>query len=171
MRVFKMVAIFVMQFVLFGCGSDSGDLAANLQPVTQSIAYNYVTPGNSLPDIMYNESITISGTTMTVTRNGGVKVNSGMWTIVLKQDELTNINDLLALTIKPDVKDYVNDNMVYDAPSSNLFIGNAKEFHYEMVVDPITNKNQWHQFPIEATNLVSNLEKLMIAHIGDRYKQ
>lgn len=174
MNFIKILVMSLFLSLLCSCGSTSSNTSSTatteLIPVAKSVVYNNVTPGNSLPDIFYNETIIISGTTMKVTRIGGAKVNSGTWTIDLNQVELTEINNLLSLAESQTVEDYVSDNMIYDGPDSNLLIGDLKAFHYGMVVDPISNKNQWHQFPIEATNLVSNIENLMIAYIGNRYK-
>lgn len=170
----NIMVVTLFSLFLCSCGSSSKSTSsispAELKPVSKSVAYNNVTPGNGLPDILYNESITISGTTMKVTRNGGAQVNSGAWTIELKQVELTKIDDLLSLADNPSVKDYISDNMLYDGPNSNLLIGDSKVFLDGMAIDPISNKNQLHQFPIEATNLHSYIESLMITYVGNRYK-
>jgi len=174
MGIIKTIMTSLLVLSCCSCGSNDNanpiPLAKDLKSVDQSIAYDDTTPGNASQDIMYTESWLISSATMTVTRSGGAQVNSGAWAIELNQDEVTDINAHIALVTNPEVKDYVNDYILYDGPCTNLNIGAVKKFHYGMVADPITNTSQWHQFPAEADNLVSYLEQLMIAHIGDQYK-
>ena len=173
MDYIKLLVMSFFLWILCSCGSTSGSTfttTAELTSVSKAVVYNYVAPGNSLPDIFYDETITLSGSTMNITRNGGSQINSGTWTIVLNNFELNKINDLLTLAVNPAVEDYINDTMVFDTQNSNLLIGDSKVFHYGMVIDPLSHKNQWHQFPIEATNLVSYIEELILAHVGSRYR-
>jgi hypothetical protein len=138
--------------------------------VSQSIAYHFETPSNASPELRYSESWHISAATMTITRNGGTGINSGAWTIALSQDEIKDINAYLTLIMDPAVVDSVYGVTVDDGPITNLFIGgDMKEFHHEMVTDPITNVSQWHEFPAEVSDFVAYIDQLMTEHIGDRY--
>ena len=170
----KILMLFLLSSIISSCGSTSGSTTTaypfEIAPVSTSIVYNYVTPGNGLSDISYNETITLSGVTMNVTRNGGVQVNSGAWTINLNQSEIAAINSLLSLEDNQAVKDGISDTILYDGQNSSLLIGDSKMFHQGMVIDLTSNKNQLHQFPMEVTTLISNIENLMIAYSGDRYK-
>lgn len=158
MRIIKALTLFLVFIFCSSCGSSD----RNNVGVTHSVAYKSSTPGNGAPDITYIEAITLSGDTMTVVRSGGEKVRSGTWQITLKSSEVTKINGMILQATQPEVTDKVSTNIFYDVSSLSLEIGN-KSFQSGMV------DNQLHEFPTEASTLVTYLEELMNMYCGNRY--
>lgn len=171
----KIVNFFnVILFLAHLCSCSSNTDNSNSAPpvskaVAQQITYIYVTPGNGLPDVSYNERIVISGNLMTVARDGGVNVNSGTWIFDLKQTEVTDINKLLSLASKPEVMDQLYDDIHFDGGDESLRIGNLKTFNVGIFTDT-SGTTQRHAFPLAANNLVGYLVQLMNSNCGDKYK-
>ena len=110
----------------------------------------------------YTESITVSGSTMTVVRSGGAGVLSGKWQVGLKSSEIAIINGMGLQATQPEVTDKVSTNIIYDVPSLFLQIGN-KAFQSGIV------DNQLHEFPTEAATLATYIGELMNMYCGSRY--
>jgi hypothetical protein len=158
MHIIKTLALILMLIFCSSCGSSE----TNNDHVTQSISYKSSPPGNSTPEMTYTESITLSGDTMTVVRSGGSKVLSGTWQARLKRSEVTTINGMVLQATQPEVADKVSTNIIYDAPSLSLQVGN-KTFILGIV------NEQLHEFPAEAATLATYVEELMTMYCGSRY--
>ena len=139
--------------------------------VSYSIVYDTTPPGNIAPDTTYLKSIAISGSTITAKCSGGSKDNCSSWSAELNHDEINKLNGLLSQTINPEIRDLVSEGFLYDGPCLKLVIGDIKQFDNGMFFDPVTNKSQTHQFPVEANNLINFLVNINNTHQIARQNQ
>ena len=160
--MFLSVAAVLILAATLSCGSDSGDTkAATIVLINRA--------GTVAPGYWYEETITVDGQSMHLTRTGGDQVITGDWDVTLSQGEVSDLS-MLSRLIDPQED---GDTVAGDGPIGGglleLHLADAV-FYNGWLEDPTTSQSSYHSFSVDVKNLADYIGGLIDAYgYGRRY--
>jgi hypothetical protein len=107
--------------------------------VSKNIEY-YRHSGTVGPDYTYEDNANISGTLLTITRTGGIKVVTGKWDLGLTDDEIAKIN-LGISEINDSDSDIVSDLIPVGGGIEHLCVNGITYYNGWII-----NENKYHSY-------------------------
>jgi hypothetical protein len=142
----------LMSVMVMSCGGGSGETSPTIVLINRS--------GTVSPVFMFEETVTINGTSMHVKRTGGAQIIVGDWDVTITQAEADNINNLRNM-INPFVdKDAVSATGPLGGGLTELHIGGAV-YYNGRVNNPVTSQTSFHTFSLHVQNLADYINDLL----------
>ena len=150
-----LIAIVVMSFLPYA--TQGQDMRISSKVVRKSYS------GFTTADRQCQETVSIEGTTLTISRTGGVKVAKGPYTLHLSDQEIQTLNKILATIDPVNSADNVTRNGVEDAGKEELAIGSTMLFQKGWV-----SASYYHEFSKQVSALFWAIQEIMKAHQLDK---